>query len=70
MMLNVYIFIVVERIEHVVRQTAEQIDDKPRLQVVHADHLRVAHDLTARSDKRGVKVKHCKQVEQRKTSQK
>lgn len=48
----------IERVEHVVRQTGQQVDDEPRAQVVHADDLGVGHDLAAGPDERGVKIEH------------
>lgn len=46
----------VERIEHIVGQTAEQIDDEPRLQIVDAYHLWIADHLTTGPHKRSVEI--------------
>jgi len=53
-----HLFVVVECVEHVVRQAGQQVDDEPRPEVVHPDHLRVGHDLAAGPDERGVEVEH------------
>ena len=53
-----YIFIVVKGVEHVVGQTGEQVDDEPRLEVVHADDLRITDHLAAGADERRVEVQH------------
>lgn len=50
------VLVPVERVEHVVWEAAEQVDDEPGLQVVHADHLGVADHLAARTHERCVEV--------------
>ena len=47
---------VLEGVEDVVREAGEQVDDEPALQVVHADDVRVGHDLAVRADERRVEV--------------
>jgi len=49
---------VIERVEHVVRQTGQQVDDEPRPEIVHPDDLRVGDHLAAGTDERGVEVEH------------
>ena len=48
----------VERVEDVVRQTGEQVDDEPTLEVVHADDFRVGNDLAVGPDERRVKIEY------------
>jgi hypothetical protein len=55
---STYIFIMVERIEHVIRKAREKIDEKPRFQIIHANDLRLGHDLTPRSNKSRVEVEN------------
>ena len=47
---------VFEGVDDVVRQAGQQVDNKPGLQVVHANQLGVWDDLTGGSDERGVEV--------------
>lgn len=54
----IYLFVVIERVEHVVRQTGEQVDDEPRPKVVHTDDLWIGDHLSARPNERGVEVEH------------
>lgn len=51
-----YIFVVVECVEDIVWQAAQQVNDEPRLEVIHSYHLRIAHDFSALAHERGVKV--------------
>lgn len=51
-----YVFVVVKRVEHIIRQAGEEVDDEPGLEVVHPDHFRVRHDLAARTHERRVEV--------------
>jgi len=51
-----YVFVVVERVEDVVGEAGEEVDDKPGLEIVDPDDLRVRHDLSRRADVRRVKV--------------
>ena len=51
-----YVFVVVESVEHIVRQTGEEIDDEPTFEVIHADDFWIGDHFTARSDKGGVEV--------------
>lgn len=67
-MLN-YVFIVIESIENIIRQTAEQINDKPRFQIIHSYDFRITDYLTARSHERCVKVQNCRQKEKKNTDQ-
>lgn len=53
-----YLLVMIERVEHVVRQTGQQVDDEPRPEVVHPDDLGVGDDLAAGPDERGVEVEH------------
>ena len=46
----------VEGVEDVVGQAGEQVDDKPRFEIVEPDDLGVGHDLAARADVGRVKV--------------
>ena len=45
-----------EGVEHIIRQTREQVDDEPTLEIVHADDVRVGHDLAAGTDECRVEV--------------
>ena len=51
-----YVFVVVERVEDVVRQAGEEVDDEPALEVIHADDFGVGDHLAAGADERRVKV--------------
>lgn len=51
-----YVFVVIKSIENIIRQTAEQINDKPRFQIVHTDDFWVADHLAAGSHKGRMKV--------------
>lgn len=51
-----HIFVVIEGVEDVVGQAAQQVNDEPRLEVVHANHLGIAHHLPALAHECGVKV--------------
>jgi hypothetical protein len=53
-----YILVVVEGVEDVVRQAAQQIDDEPALEVVHPDDFGVGDDFSPGSHKSGVKVQN------------
>lgn len=53
---NAYIFIVIECIEDIVRQTTKQVNDEPRFQIIHSYHFRIADHFTARSNERRMKV--------------
>lgn len=53
-----YVFVVVERVEDVVRQTGEQVDDEPALEVVHSDDFGVGNDFTVRSNEGRVKIEY------------
>ena len=57
-MSRTHIFVVIEGVEHVVGQAGEEVDDKPRLEVVHADDLGVADHLSARTHERRVEVEN------------
>lgn len=46
----------VECIEYIVRQTAEQINNKPRLKIIHSNDLRVTDNLTAGSNECCVEI--------------
>ena len=46
----------VERVEDVVRQAGEEVDDEPALEVIHADDFGVGDHLAAGADERRVKV--------------
>ena len=48
----------IEGVEHVVRQAGEQVDDEPRLEVVHAYDLGIADHLAAGAHERRVEVEH------------
>ena len=48
----------IEGVEHVVGQAGEQVDDKPRLEVVHADDLRIADHLSSGTHEGRVEVEH------------
>lgn len=51
-----HIFVVIERVEYVVRQTGEQVYDEPALEIVHADDFRIGDHLAAGTDERRVKI--------------
>jgi hypothetical protein len=51
-----YVFVVVESVKDVVRQTREEIDDEPTLEVIHADDFRVGDDLATGSNECRVEV--------------
>lgn len=51
-----YVLVVVERVEHIVRQAGEQVNDEPGLEVVHPDDFRVGHHLATRTHERRVEV--------------
>ena len=53
-----YIIDVLKGIEHVVRKAWQKVDDKPALEIIHADYLRVWNDLPAGSNKGSVEVEH------------
>lgn len=48
----------VESVEDIIRQTAEKIDDKPTLEVVHPDHLWVGNDFPSGSHESRMKIKN------------
>ena len=48
----------IESVKDVVRQTREEIDDEPTLEVIHADDFGVGDDLAARSDERRVEIEN------------
>lgn len=51
-----YIFVVIECIEDIVRQTAKQVNDEPRFQIIHSYYFRIADHFTARPHERRMKV--------------
>ena len=53
-----YLIHVLEGVDDVIRQAGQQVDDKPGLQVVHADELGVGDDLPAGANEGGVEVEH------------
>ena len=48
----------VERVKDVVRQTGEQVDDEPTLEVVHADDFWIGDDLAVGPDERRMKIEY------------
>ena len=48
----------VESIEHVVRQTGQQIDDEPTLEIIHFYDLRIRDYLACRSYESGVEIEN------------
>ncbi len=48
----------VERVEYVVGEAGQQVDDEPRLEVVEPDDLGVGDDLAAGAHVGGVEVEH------------
>ncbi len=55
---STHVFVVVERVEDVVRQTGEQVDDEPALEVVHADDFGVGDDFAVGSDEGRVEIEN------------
>jgi hypothetical protein len=53
-----YVFSVLERIENIVGQARQEIDDEPTLQVVEPNQSRIADHLTGLTHVSGVKVEH------------
>lgn len=53
-----YVFGILKRIEYVVRQTWQQVNDEPALQVVESNQTWIADHLTGLTHVRGVKVEH------------
>lgn len=51
-----YIFVVIECVEDVVGQATQQIDNEPRLQVVHSNDLWIANNFASGSDESGVEI--------------
>ena len=51
-----YLVDVLEGVEDVVGQTRQEVDDEPTLEIVHADHIRIRHDLATGADERRVEV--------------
>jgi len=47
-----------EKVNHVVRQARQKIDNKPAFQVVHSDNLRVRDDFSGWPHISGMKVNH------------
>lgn len=60
MLLNsfAYVFGVLERIEDVVGQTRQEIDDEPALEIVEANEPRIADHFTGLTHVGRVKVEH------------
>lgn len=48
--LYTYVGCSLERVDDVIRQTGEQINDKPSFKIVHSNDFRVRYDLATRSD--------------------
>lgn len=48
----------IECIEDIVRQAGKEVDDEPRLEIVHPDDLWIADYLSARSHERRVEVQN------------
>jgi hypothetical protein len=48
----------VECIEHVIRKAREEINEKPRLQIIHTDDLGFGHNLTTRSNESSMEVEN------------
>ena len=57
-MFRTHIFVVIKGVEHVVGQAGEEVDDEPRLEVVHADDLGVADHLATGTHECRVEVEH------------
>lgn len=53
-----YIFVMVESIENVIRQTAEQINDKPGFEIISANHFWITNHFSTRSNKCCVKIQY------------
>jgi len=47
----------VECIEHVIRKAREEINEEPRLQIIHTDDLRFGDDFSAGANESSVEVK-------------
>lgn len=53
-----HIFVVIEGVEDVIRQTAQKIDDEPAFEIVHPDDFWIGDDFTTRSHERGMEIKN------------
>lgn len=51
-----YIVVMVESIENIIRQTAEQINKKPGFEIVDTNYFRVTHHFTTWPNKSCVKI--------------
>lgn len=47
---------ILKGVDDIVRQAGQQVDNKPRFQVVHSNQLGVRDDLASGSNERGVEV--------------
>lgn len=53
-----YIFVVIECVKHVIRQTAEEVYDEPTFEVIRADDFRVGDHFASGSDEGRVEIEN------------